>query len=97
MEKYFQLKSALAANDPDQDGKLQVEQMGSFLQAAWNFNPGEWGVKYWHAINAYNSSYGGITADDFLDCWMHFDMVALTRVRPPGHPKAFNYANAQPV
>ncbi len=52
--------------------------MGAFLQDLWKFNPGEWGIKYYRGIEAYNTkSAGGIRAEDFLDCWKAWAIKAF--------------------
>lgn len=60
------------------EANLPEGKMGAFLQEQWKFNPGEWAIKYWRAIEAYNTkSTGGIRAEDFLDCWKAWDIAAF--------------------
>lgn len=62
------------------DANLTRDRMGAFLQIVWKHNPGEWGLGYFDAIRVYNTSTSaGIRAEDFTDCWFHFDICAFNK------------------
>jgi len=56
--------------------------MRSFLGEYWGFDPHDWAVKYWNAINAYNREYQGITVEDFVECWILFDEAGMDFFAP---------------
>ena len=47
-------------------------------------NPGDWGRKYWQAMNAYDKSYTGVSASDFINCWVAWDDQGLDFRETPG-------------
>ena len=57
--------------------------MGDLCPAAWGFHAGDFAIKYWRAMNAYDSSYKGITPEDFteLDHW--FDEQSILWLDAP--------------
>lgn len=41
---------------------------------------GEFAKKYWRAVNAYDKSYQGVKAADFLVCWIQFDDIGFKEI-----------------
>ena len=54
--------------------------MEDLLHATWGMKLGDWAKLYFQSIDAYNSSYSGVKADDFLDCWVLFDLLGVAKV-----------------
>ncbi len=73
---------------------MQIDHIEGFLGDLWGApHLGDWAKKYYRAIDAYNTSYSGIKADDFLDCWIQFDILGLAKVLDKHHtprPYSFN-------
>ncbi len=40
----------------------------------------EFHIGYYYLVDNYNMSYSGVNMEDFLDCWMQYDMLALVEV-----------------
>ena len=70
---YVQNCQVLANHDKDKDGFLQESEMGGLLQEFWNHTDAAFAVRYWQAMNAYNTDTNGVNVDDFTTCWVHFD------------------------
>ena len=59
--------------------------MPVFLKAMWGMDmPESFCGNYWDAIDAYDSSYQGVKAADFVECWHLFDYAALDISRNGG-------------
>ena len=43
----------------------------------WGDAPYDWAKKYWECMNAFNTSYEGVSTDDFLECWIMWDKMAM--------------------
>ncbi len=81
--EFFSVKGNMAKT-MGSEANLPAEKMGAFLQEQWKFNPGDWAIKYWSGIQAYNTkSTGGIRAEDFLDCWKAWDIKAFDFYHAP--------------
>ena len=67
-EKLQHLKNKWGHFFDGETGLLQEHKMGEFLHAYWGYNMGDdFAGKFWKAINAYDSSYKGITPEDFIE------------------------------
>ncbi len=69
-----------------QDGVMNIDQIEGFLKDNWGMELGDWARKYFRAVDAYNQSYSGIKADDFLDCNMLIDLVVMKKVLDSRNP-----------
>ena len=56
---------------------LQEERIVEFLTKMWGGAPHDWAKKYWKGINALNSSYEGVSADDYIECWIMWDKMGM--------------------
>ena len=56
--------------------------MGGLLQEFWNHTDAAFAVRYWQAMNAYNTDTNGVNVDDFTTCWVHFDQLAFQPAEP---------------
>ena len=82
------------SNYANDEGLLQVDEFGNFLEEYWGFNPGkEWSTKYWNAVDAYCREYKGIKPEDFVECWINFDERGMDFFKEPeiGLAKDFCY------
>lgn len=70
---------------------MKIDQMENFLHELWGMKLGEWAKKYYRGIDAYNTSYSGVNADDFLDCWMQFDILGVAMVIARRGPRPYLY------
>ena len=70
----------------DGNGLLQKDRMAEFASAKWGFGHNDPGFKAWmtnqyfNACNAYDSSYHGVTCQDFTECNFFFDDIAMSRL-----------------
>ncbi len=65
--------------------------MEGFLKDIWGMQLGDWAKKYYRAINAYNVAYEGVKIDDFIDCWMLFDLLGVARVLAKRAPRPYSF------
>ncbi len=56
--------------------------MGGFLEKLWGekLEDEQFATGYYYFVDNYNTSYKGVNMEDFLDCWMQYDMLALVEV-----------------
>ena len=70
---------------------MQIDQMEGFLKDIWGMQLGNWAKNYYRAIDAYNTSYSGVKIDDFIDCWMLFDMLGVAQVLAKRAPRPYSF------
>ena len=68
---------------------LGQDQIGKFFHQYWGSDLGDWGKKYWRAVNAYDSSYEGIKPEDFVDCWILWDRQCMDFFSEPDLKEEF--------
>lgn len=54
---YQRVLSFWAKHDSDADGLIQEEELPAFMGDFWGDNKGDWGKKFWRAVNARDVSY----------------------------------------
>ena len=85
---------------------LKEERTPEFLTKQWCGVPHDWALKYWKGMNAFNSSHEGVSADDYIECWIMWDKMAMDfytkecgdyRFNPenPEKPKGADFAEQQ--
>ncbi len=56
---------------------LQEDRIVDFLTRMWGGVPPDWAKKYWKGMNAFNTNNEGVSADDYLECWIMWDTSAF--------------------
>lgn len=56
---------------------LNEDRTAEFLTHRWGGVPHDWAKKYWRGMNAFNTSHEGVSADDYLECWILWDTMAM--------------------
>lgn len=65
--------------DPDGDDLIQENEFKGFVKDIWDDCDEECANKYWKAMNAYDKTYKGVSAEDFLDCYYLIDDKATPK------------------
>ena len=90
MRNHFVQHSKLFLGFQDDSGLLQRDKISAFASAKWNMGHNDRGFKgwmanqYYNACNAYDSRYEGISCQDFVECNLIFDWIAMERIMPGG-------------
>lgn len=84
---------------------LQESHIVEFLTKMWGGVPHDWAKKYWRGMNAFNTGHVGVSADDYVECWIKWDTDAFDfynkqsnyRFNPdnPDKPKGADFAIKQ--
>ena len=87
-KRYKWHKTVLDKHDSDGDGYIQEAEMEPFLKELWKHDFGEWARKYWRAMNAFDHTTQGISAEDFTTCHVFLDKIGFDDFYKPRDPNA---------
>ena len=59
-----------------------VPMMKNFCEELWKLPvDNKWATIYWTGCNAYNTTYLGVNLEDFMDCWVEWDVLAIRDIQ----------------
>lgn len=61
----------------DEKSLMSEDRATEFLTKRWGGCPHEWAKKYWRGMNAFNTNQEGVSADDYVECWILWDTKAF--------------------